>query len=92
MVNIVEKIQPNGDVFNIGSGVSYSTQFIAESILNILGSSKKITYIDPIRKFDGFQWTACTKKFASVTPIIQPNFQESLKITLESYKMKALQK
>ncbi len=92
MVNIVEKIQPNGDVFNIGSGVSYTTEFIAESILNLLGSSKKIKYIDPIRKFDGFQWTACTKKFASVTPNIQPNFQESLKKTLESYKMEALQK
>ena len=87
MASIAEAVKPEGDVFNIGSGVSYSTEYIAETILKILDSPKKIKYIEPIRKFDGYQWTASTKKFSSILPNIKPNFEDSLKKTLQSYKM-----
>jgi len=87
MAKLAEKIQPKGDVFNIGSGISYSTEFIGQSILKILGSPKKIKYVDTIRKFDGYQWTASTKKFESITPNIQSCFEESLKKTLQSYEV-----
>jgi len=87
MTSIAAKVRPDGDIFNIGSGVSYSTQYIAETILKILDSSKKIIYIDPIRKFDGYQWTASMDKFSSIIPNIKPNFEDSLKKTLESYKL-----
>ena len=86
MTSIASKVRPDGDIFNIGSGVSYSTKYIAETILKILDSSKKIIYIDPIRKFDGYQWTASIDKFSSILPNIEPNFEDSLKKTLESYK------
>ena len=83
---IADKIKPKGNIYNIGSGISYTTEFIAESVIKILGSSKKIKYIEPIRKFDGYQWTACMKKFSTVTKNIEPNFEKSLEKTLLSYE------
>ena len=85
MSKIAELVKPKGDIFNIGSGISYTTQFIAESIIKFMGSQKKINYIQPIRKFDGYQWTACMKKFSSITPNTEPDFEDSLQKTLSSY-------
>ena len=85
--NIAKLIKPFGDVFNIGSGLSYSTDYIAKSVIEIMGSKKKIKYIESTRKFDGYKWTACTKKFKSVANDVEPNFKKSLKKTIYSYEM-----
>ena len=30
---ITDKIKPKGNIYNIGSGISYTTEFIAESVI-----------------------------------------------------------
>lgn len=87
---IAQEIVPDGNIFNIGSGESYTTKQIAEEILGILYLDKEIIFGDPLREFDGHQWTASTKKFESVAKNPQSNFRESLKRTLLSFETNEL--
>lgn len=86
MFLIAEKIIPDGSIFNIGSGESYTTKQIAEEILGILYLDKEIIFEDPLRKFDGYQWTASTEKFESVAQNPKSSIRDSLKKTLLSFE------
>ena len=83
---ISENIIPKGDIYNIGSGTSFTTKQIAEKVIESLNLNKKIVFEDPLRKFDGHQWTASIKKFESVAKNPESNFEDVLRRTLLSFK------
>lgn len=87
---IANRVIPKGDIFNIGSGDSYTTKQIAKEILDILNIEKKIIFTDPLRGFDGLQWTASIRKFEKIKKNPTSNFRDMLQKTLMSYESNEL--
>lgn len=82
---LAEHLSPSGDIYNIGNGESVNTLYIAKAILAITGISKPIIVSDMARGFDGYQWRACTQKFASVGTNVTTDFYLALAQTIDSY-------
>ena len=80
-------LKPSGEIYNIGNGFSISTFEIAKAILEITGIAKNITFSEVTRKFDGYQWCSCTKKFLSVANNPVTDFTIALKRTIDSYQL-----
>ena len=85
-IKILSKnLKPYGDIYNVGNGSSISSHQIAKEILQIVNIDKEIVFSDSLRNFDGYQWTACTKKFEKVQENPITDLSIAMEATIKSY-------
>jgi len=80
-----KNLRPFGDIYNVGNGTSISSHEIALEILKITNIDKEIVFSESLRNFDGYQWTACTKKFEKVERNPITDLSTALQATIKSY-------
>ena len=66
MYFIAKNVNPNGDIFNIGSGKLSTIKEIANHMIDILNTQTIIEFIDKKRTFDGIQWIADVSKIKKI--------------------------
>ncbi|MBC7740770.1 MAG: NAD-dependent epimerase/dehydratase family protein [Bdellovibrionaceae bacterium] len=78
---LVEKVNPNGDIYNVGSGQLYTVNEVIERLVGILKIKPKIDYI-PKRSFDGTTWKADITKMNTLGFKQKYNLQQGLEQTV----------
>lgn len=83
---ISEKVIPNGDIFNVGSGKLYSVNDILNTLLEINNIKPKIHYTNKTRSYDGKSWVADISKIKSLGWEEQYSLREGLSLTWRFFR------
>lgn len=78
---LIEKVNPAGDIFNVGSGQLYTVKEVIATIAAIMSIDPNIKFT-PKRAFDGAIWRADTSKLEALGFQQKYNIKEGLAETL----------
>lgn len=83
---ITDKFDPNGEVWNIGSGVLHTVSEIVSQVCQLLKVNPLIKYEYPMRSYDGVCWRADVRKLEVVGFQQKFSLAMGLKETIAAYE------
>ncbi len=82
---ILNKRIPKGEIFNIGSGKSYSVKEIVNSIMKMTNKKLKVYYTNKLRDYDGYNWKASISKIKKFGYKPEVKLESGLRKTINWY-------
>ena len=76
---------PKGEIFNIGSGKSYSVRYVVKKIMNLMNKKLIIKYSNSLRGYDADNWNASITKIKKFGYKPSVSLEVGLKKTIEHY-------
>tara|TARA_B100001057_G_C22712005_1_gene896177 strand:- start:110 stop:1024 length:915 start_codon:yes stop_codon:yes gene_type:complete len=76
---------PKGEIFNIGSGKSYSVRYVVKKIMNLMNKKLIIKYSNSLRGYDADNWKASITKIKKFGYKPSVSLEVGLKKTIEHY-------